>query len=45
MRQKLNYHEDHYIEISKQTLKNTDFKIEVIAKNNLKMIGAVYKNE
>ena len=43
--QKLNYHQDHYIAISSLTLKNPLKEIEEIAKNNLKMIGAIYQNE
>ena len=42
---KLNYQDNHYIEISKLTLKNDLCRIQEIAKNNLKLIGAVYKNE
>lgn len=43
--QKLNYHNDHYLQISSMTFKSTDFDIKEIAKNNLKMIGEVYKHE
>lgn len=43
--QKLNYHHSHYVEISSLTLKKPIEDIEIIAKNNLKMIGAVYRND
>ncbi|MCT4543640.1 MAG: hypothetical protein N4A63_08875 [Vallitalea sp.] len=42
---KLNYHQEHYIEISSLTLKKPTKEIEEIAKNNLKMIGAIYRND
>lgn len=41
----LNYHPDHYVEISSLTLKKSIEEIKEIAKNNLHMIGEVYKNE
>lgn len=40
---KLNYHNDHYIEILSKTLPFDDHKIEIIAKENLKSIGEKYK--
>ncbi|MBS4534346.1 IS21 family transposase [Clostridium sp. D2Q-14] len=43
--QKLNYHHEHYVAISSLTLKHSAEKVEEIAKNNLEMIGAIYKNE
>ncbi|MFZ7130757.1 MAG: Mu transposase domain-containing protein, partial [Eubacteriales bacterium] len=43
--QKLNYHHNHYVAISSLTLKKHIEDIETIAKNNLKMIGAVYQND
>lgn len=42
---KLNYHHKHYVAISSLTLKNPLAEIERIAKNNLKMIGEIYRNE
>ncbi len=42
---KLNYQEQHYLKVSKITLKNDFSKIEEMAKNNLKLIGKVYKHE
>ena len=42
---KLNYHEDHYLEINSLTFNNKDYKMMQMAKNNLNMIGEVYKNE
>ena len=42
---KLNYHPEHYIAISALTLKKPIEQIEVIAKNNLKMIGDIYQND
>ena len=44
-KQKLNYHHEHYVAISSLTLKNSHEQIEQIAKNNLKMIGEVYRND
>lgn len=41
----LNYHPDHYVEISSLTLKKSIGEIREIAKNNLHMIGEVYKND
>lgn len=43
--QRLNYHPEHYVAISSLTLKNPLEEIEVIAKNNLKMIGEIYQND
>lgn len=43
--QKLNYHENHYMQISAMTFKNTEFDIKEIAKNNLRMMGEIYNNE
>ena len=43
--QKLNYHHNHYVAISALTLKKPIEDIEEIAKNNLKMIGAIYQND
>lgn len=43
--QKLNYHVEHYVEISALTLKQNSYKMIEMAKNNLKMIGEVYQNE
>ena len=42
---KLNYHEQHYIKLSKLTMKHGDDDIRRIAKDNLKLIGAMYPNE
>lgn len=42
---KLNYLEQHYIEISSLTLKNSSCDIPSIAKENLKQIGALYQHE
>lgn len=42
---KLNYLESHYIEIAKRTLPFNDEKIEEIAKENLKKIGALYTDD
>lgn len=44
-KQKLNYHHEHYVAISSLTLKNSLEEIEQIAKNNLKMIGEIYRND
>lgn len=41
----LNYHEDHYLEISASTFKSKKYEMIKIAKNNLKLIGAAYSNE
>lgn len=43
--QKLNYHNDHYVAISSLTFKNLKYDITQMSKNNLKMIGELYKNE
>ena len=43
--QHLNYHDNHYLEISKLTFKNEKYEMIKKAKNNLKLIGEVYKNE
>jgi hypothetical protein len=43
--QKLNYHVEHYAEISALTLKQNSYEMIEMAKNNLKMIGEIYKNE
>lgn len=40
---KRNYHESHYIEIAKMSIKGNDETIETFAKNNLKEIGEIYK--
>ena len=42
---KLNYHEDHYLKISSSTFNCKDYEMAKMAKNNLNMIGEVYKNE
>lgn len=42
---KLNYLEEHYIEITKRTLPFEDDKIEEIAKENLNKIGAMYTDD
>ena len=42
--QKLNYHDNHYLQISSLTFKNSKYKMNEIAKNNLKMIGEIYGN-
>ena len=44
-KKKLNYHEEHYIEISSLTFNKSLEEIEKIAKDNLKMIGAIYQND
>lgn len=42
---KLNYRDNHYISITKLTLKEDSIDIKQVAKNNLKLIGEVYQNE
>lgn len=42
--QKLNYHDNHYLQISSLTFKNHKYETKEIAKNNLKMIGEIYGN-
>lgn len=42
---KLNYHEQHYIKLSKLTMRGETDDIRRIAKDNLKLIGAMYQNE
>ncbi|MBN1039994.1 MULTISPECIES: IS21 family transposase [unclassified Clostridium] len=42
---KLNYHADHYVKISALTFNKQSYEMIEMAKNNLKMIGDVYKNE
>lgn len=42
--QKLNYHDNHYLQISSLTFKNSKNEMNEIAKNNLKMIGEIYGN-
>ena len=42
---KLNYHEKHYIEVTSLTFNKSIEDIEMIAKDNLKLIGEVYKND
>ena len=42
--QKLNYHDNHYLQISYLTFKNSKYEMNEIAKNNLKMIGEIYGN-
>jgi len=44
-KQNLNYHENHYLEISALTFKNEKYEMIEMAKNNLKSIGEVYNNE
>lgn len=39
---KRNYHENHYIEIAKMSIRGNDEDIETFAKNNLKEIGEMY---
>lgn len=43
-KQNLNYHENHYLEISALTFKNEKYEMIEMAKNNLKSIGEVYNN-
>ena len=43
--QKLNYHAEHYTEISALTFNKKSYEMIEIARNNLKMIGEVYQNE
>ena len=43
--QKLNYHADHYTEISALTFNKNSYEMIEIARNNLKMIGELYQNE
>lgn len=43
--QKLNYHADHYAEISALTFNKNSYEMIDIARNNLKMIGKIYQNE
>lgn len=42
--QKLNYHYEHYVEIASETIDPRYSQIEDMAKNNLNMIGDLYKN-
>lgn len=42
--QKLNYHDNHYMEISALTFKNPEYQMNEMAKNNLRMIGEIYGN-
>lgn len=42
--QKLNYHDNHYLQISSLTFKNSKNEMNEIAKNNLRMIGEIYGN-
>lgn len=42
---KLNYHEQHYIKLSKLTMRGETDDIRRIAKDNLNLIGAMYQNE
>lgn len=42
---KLNYHFEHYKQLSELTLGHTKDQIAELAKKNLKMIGEVYNNE
>lgn len=42
---KLNYHDTHYIELSKRTLQIEEADINKIAKENLELIGAMYQND
>lgn len=42
--QKLNYHDNHYLQISALTFKNPKYEMKEIAKNNLRMIGEIYGN-
>lgn len=44
-KQNLNYHENHYLEISALTFKNEKYEMIEMAKNNLKSIGEVYNNQ
>lgn len=43
--QKLNYHTEHYMNISSLTFSNTKFDMKELAKNNLNLIGEIYNNE
>lgn len=43
--QHLNYHDDHYLNISALTFKNEKYEMIEMARKNLKLIGEVYKNE
>jgi len=43
--QKLNYHEEHYAEISALTFNKSSYEMMEKAKQNLNLIGEVYKNE
>ncbi|URZ07422.1 hypothetical protein CLROS_027600 [Clostridium felsineum] len=43
--QKLNYHTNHYAKISALTFNKNSYEMLEIAKDNLKLIGDVYKNE
>ncbi len=42
---KLNYHDTHYLSLSKNTLNMVDSDINKLAKENLNRIGAMYQNE
>ncbi len=41
---KLNYHDSHYVELSKLTMKSSKTDIIKFAKENLNLIGAMYQN-
>lgn len=41
-KQKLNYHTNHYLQISSLTFKSSEDEMQEIAKNNLNMIGEIY---
>ena len=42
---KLNYHDSHYVELSKLTMKSPKADISKFAKENLNLIGAMYQND
>lgn len=42
---KLNYIQEHYVAVTKQTFQDQTMDIEKIAKENLTQIGAMFKNE
>ena len=41
---KLQVYDNHYLQISYLTFKNSKYEMNEIAKNNLKMIGEIYGN-
>lgn len=42
---KLNYHDSHYVELSKLTIPIREKDIRDLAKENLNLIGVMYQND